>query len=364
MATLVWRKLGRAALRRLDSAYGRVNGRLPATLDAMRSRPFELHLELTNLCNANCVFCPYQFQERDVEFMSDAVFERAVSDFVSIQGGAVSLTPIVGDPLIDPKFLARVRRLRERPAIDRIFMTTNGILLDRFGITDVLTSGVTSINISTSGFDKDNYLKIYRNQSFDRMHRNVTALVAENARLGKPVNISIGLRTDRPLDDVMRDPGFQDILSHDPEIDFTWAFTSAGGRIKAENLPPTMKLRRAPAKREACVTLFNGPIVLPNGDVLACSCVAAMDAIPDLLIGNVLRASLIDIWRGHELSRLRDQFGPGGTLNATCAACEMYRPLDLYRTREGRMRASLNRQRLAGDVVRRADDAKGIFTGG
>ena len=41
-----------------------------------RLRPFELHLELTNLCNANCIFCPYQFQERPTGFMSDEVFER------------------------------------------------------------------------------------------------------------------------------------------------------------------------------------------------------------------------------------------------------------------------------------------------
>ncbi len=42
------------------------------TLDAMALRPFELHLELTNLCNANCIFCPYQYQERATGFMSDA----------------------------------------------------------------------------------------------------------------------------------------------------------------------------------------------------------------------------------------------------------------------------------------------------
>jgi len=108
----------------------------------MESRPFELHLELTNLCNANCVFCPYQFQTREVQFMSDEVFYKAVQDYVSIGGGSVGLTPIVGDALIDPKFLDRARYLRSLPQVDRIWLTTNCILLDRFGIEPVLQSGI------------------------------------------------------------------------------------------------------------------------------------------------------------------------------------------------------------------------------
>jgi hypothetical protein len=42
----------------------------------------------------------------------------------------------------------------------------------------------------------------------------------------------------------------------------------------------------------------------------------------------------------------------------------MYRDLELYRTREGRQRAELNRKRLAGHVVRRTDRPANIFAGG
>src|SRR5204862_8001012 len=62
MTSLVVQKVGRALVRKADSLYGRMFTDFAATVDAMTERPFELHLELTNLCNANCVFCPYQFQ--------------------------------------------------------------------------------------------------------------------------------------------------------------------------------------------------------------------------------------------------------------------------------------------------------------
>jgi len=365
MKSVFLQKVARVLARKMDAFVGGMLFDIEATLDSLVQRPFELHLELTNYCNANCVFCPYQFQERPKEIMTDEVFLRAVRDFVSLRGGSVGLTPIVGDALIDPKFLDRVRYLRTFSEIDRIFLTTNAILLDRFGIEKVLKAGINAINISTSGFNRDNYVKIYRSQSYERMKNNVTALVEENARLGYPIDISIGLRTDRPLSEVMRDPDFQPILKHKPAIDFTWSFTSAGGRITKQQLPASMKLRLAPPKTEPCVNLYNGPIVLPNGDVLGCSCVAAMDAIPDLLIGNIMNSSLLDIWTSDLLRTLRDQFRPGlCKMNKTCASCEMYRDLELYRTKEGRIRAQLNQRRLAGEQVNRSEPPKGIFSGG
>src|SRR5258708_9989845 len=264
-------KAGRVLRRKAGSLVGRLFP-LGETLDAMALRPFELHLELTNLCNANCVFCPYQFQTREIEFMTDAVFSKAVSDFASIGGGSVSLTPIVGDALIDPKFLERVRYLRSQPTIDRIFLITNAILLDKHGIDEVLDSGITSITISTAGFDRNMYERVYRSQSYERMRRNVLELVKQNAERDNPVHVTVGLRADRPLDEVMKDPDFQPILRYEPAVDFTWSFTSANGRITPDMLPATMKLRVVKSRKETCVHLYNGPIILPDATVMACSC--------------------------------------------------------------------------------------------
>jgi MoaA/NifB/PqqE/SkfB family radical SAM enzyme len=169
-------KVSRVVTRKADALIGRVRPLTP-TLESMGLRPFELHLELTNLCNADCVFCPYQFQQRKTEFMSDRVFEKALDDLVRIGGGSVGLTPVVGDALIDPDFLVRVRRLRAEPSIDRIWLTTNAILLDKHGIEEVLASGITHMNISTAGFDEAMYVRVYRNKSYRRMRENVLELL-------------------------------------------------------------------------------------------------------------------------------------------------------------------------------------------
>jgi radical SAM protein with 4Fe4S-binding SPASM domain len=355
-------KVQRVLRRKAESLVGRLYP-LGETLSAMALRPFELHLELTNLCNANCVFCPYQFQERDIQRMPDDIFAKALADFVDCGGGSVGLTPLVGDALIDPDFVARVRTLRAQPKIDRIWVTTNAILLDKHGIDEVLGSGLTSITISTSGFEADSYRRIYRSTAYERFRRNVLALAERNSALAEPLTITIGLRTDRPLAEVMKDPDFQPILAFAPDIDFTWSFTSANGRITREALPAGMRLRVVDARRETCVQLYNGPIVLPDGTVMACSCVAAMDAVKDLGIGNLREQSLAEIWRSDRTAALRASFAAGG-LNPTCAGCDMYRGLELYRTGEGRERAKLNAARAAGTFAPRAKKPKGAFSGG
>jgi radical SAM protein with 4Fe4S-binding SPASM domain len=111
------------------------------------------------------------------------------------------------------------------------------------------------------------------------------------------------------------------------------------------------------------VQLYHGPIVLPDGRVMGCSCVASMDAVDDLGIGQVLETPLGEIWRSQRLRDLRAGFA-AATLNRTCGGCDMYRDLELFRTREGRARARLNRRRAAGAIVRRTEAARGPFAGG
>ncbi len=355
-------KVHKVLARKADALVGRIYP-LQKALEAMTLRPFELHLELTNLCNADCVFCPYQFQARQTAFMPDCILEKAVKDFVAIGGGSVGLTPIVGDALIDPHFVDRVKYIRSFPQIDRIWVVTNGILIDKHGADELLASGLTSITISTAGFDEAMYRRVYRSNSYQRMRRNVLELFSRNGSRQAPVPISIALRPDRPLDEVMEDPDFQSILAYKPQLDFTWSYTSANGRIKREALPKVMKLRVVSSRREPCVNLYNGPIVLPDGTVMGCNCVAAMDAIADLHIGHIMESTLLEIWASHEMKRLRRSFGTNG-LNQTCAGCDMYRDLELYRTSEGRRRARLNQARHEGKMIVVKRKPIGPFSGG
>jgi MoaA/NifB/PqqE/SkfB family radical SAM enzyme len=337
-------------LRKVDTLVGRFRD-LDATLAQIDLKPPSINFELTNICNANCVFCGYQYQERPKALMSDAVFDKALGDFVACGGGDAFLTPIVGEATVDPKFLDRITALRAQPAIADIRVITNGILLDRFGVDNVVRSGLTGIFISTAGFDEETYRRLYRSADYQRMRRNVLALLEARARLGVPLQVTIGLRPDRPLSEVLADRDFQPILAHEPHIEAVRTFADFGGKIKPSDLRGVMKLRVLgdSATREPCKNLYDGPTVLPDGTVIICSCAAAMDAVDDLAIGHVMEQTLLEMWKGEPRRRLIAQFRGEGSMNQTCAACTSYRSLDFYRTTAARKLAAENKARAQGE---------------
>jgi radical SAM protein with 4Fe4S-binding SPASM domain len=313
-------------------------------------RPPHLTLEFTNLCNANCVFCPYSLQTRAHERMSEAIFKKAVSDYVTTGGGSVDLTPVVGDPLIHPDFVKWVRYLRSIPQIDRITVTTNGILLARHGINAVLDCGLSRINISMAGFDEAMYRRVYQSDSYKKVLANVTELLAQNSKRSNPVPIFLCLRPDKPRAEVMADPDLQPLLRYSPKLEFAEVFSRSGGLM--QDLPAGMRLAPVPTKpkRQPCRNTFTGIVVQSNGDVQVCGCESSVNAT-DLIIGNLQRQSLQEIWRSAQLRAVRQSF-TNGCLNSNCSNCDYYYQPPDFHTPEMRRTAKISRRRLTGEIVR------------
>ncbi|MEZ6021815.1 MAG: radical SAM protein [Planctomycetota bacterium] len=102
-----------------------------ASLEALRPLPRGLHIEGTNICNAECVFCAYPVMQRRKKVMPMEDFRAVIDDYVAMGGRAVSLTPIVGDPFVDKFLFERLDDLYARPEIRQIGFYTNAILMDR-----------------------------------------------------------------------------------------------------------------------------------------------------------------------------------------------------------------------------------------
>lgn len=334
------RRAGASLLRRLPAPDAQV----------FVERPYELHLEFTNLCNATCVFCPYPIQERAHEFMTDEVFHKAVDEFVAIGGGSVSLTPTVGDPLIHPKCFEWIRYLRSIPQIDRISITTNAIRLKQLGVKEFLDAGLSVIHISLAGFDEDMYRRIYRSKSYRNVRDAIYELYEENARRSEPVPVFLCLRPDCSEEELMLQEDFQRVLRYQPNLEVCTSFSRSGGMV--QELPEGMKLEPVATARKsvACENTYRGVLVQSGGDVQVCACEAAINA-PALVIGNIEQQTLLEIWGGERLRALRESFSDG-TLNPNCAQCDYYYAPFAPGTWEERQRARISRRRQRGEIVR------------
>ena len=301
--------------------------------------PVTLAVETTNICNADCIFCAYQYQEdfrKGHGVMSDEVFERSLTQFKEMGGRKIDFTPLVGDPLVDPKIIPRLKYAKDKGF--KVFFFTNGILFNRIDIESFIKTGIDSITVSTGPFDKENYEKMYRTKhgQYEELIQGVKKLLTIRKKLNAKLKIHILFRSNIPYKDLIELPDYKNeimpLMTEEERKSvyvLTKGFDSWGDLIHKEDLIGIMDLALPPLiKRRPCTWTFV-MMVMWDGKVRACSCrytgTESLEENDGLFIGDLNKSSLKDIWHGTEVRDLRQSFVKGN-IPPVCQTCSMYRP--------------------------------------
>jgi len=129
-------------------------------LAPMRKRFHKVHIEISNICNLQCSFCPVVIRENklmDIELFRDVIAQVApLTELVCFH--------LMGDPLVHPQLAEMIQICDEYRA--EIFLVTNGVLLRPEKYQLMLHERFYQINFSLHSFfdnfpDKDptNYLQ-------------------------------------------------------------------------------------------------------------------------------------------------------------------------------------------------------------
>lgn len=303
-----------------------------------------LRIETCNICNANCIFCAYQYQKRKKRIMSEEMFKKIIDDYNSMGGGNLGITPVVGDPLIDPHILSRIHYARQFHNIKTISIITNCINLHEVGAKELLTSGLDSITISTSGFDLGLHEKLYRSKKAEIMKKNLIDLLRMNRDLGKPCEIKIGLRTNQSLKEVMKDTEFREIAQLSDEVAANYYFEDWSGAIQASDLLTGMKLRPVSLlilrRKAPCWMLYGELAILSDGTVALCGC-QEVEGNSDLVLGNIMDSSLVDLYRSERANTIRKNWLNGSKIPDVCQKCRNYNPYTFAMLKENKIKANV-----------------------
>lgn len=297
--------------------------------------PSCLFVETTNICNANCIFCAYRYQESfraGKGIMPDAVFEKAVKEFCKMGGRTIAFSALLGEPLVDPGLVNRIRYAKD--AGSSVWFYTNGIKLGEIDIEGLVRSGVDDIGISTSPFDRQIHERIFRSGKYGLLLSGAKKLLEARNSLNSALRIWLLFRSDIPWKEAIRLPDYRNEilpLLREEEKKSVYGqvkcFDSWCGLIKQGDLTGIMRLARPPfLKSRPCLWTFMSTI-LWDGKVRACPCrFAGSEAIKgdDLYLGDLNNDSLQSIWRGARLRALRRRFTENN-LPAACRSCSMYR---------------------------------------
>lgn len=301
-------------------------------LEQQRHLPRGLYIEGTNTCNAKCTFCAYPQMERPKQVMPLEDFCHAIDQYVAMGGKHVGITPIVGDPFVDPYIFDRLDDLYRRPQIEGFHFYTNAILMKPKTIDRLLQYGDRlTIFVSWGGFDRHTYKALMGVDYFDLVSRNIAAFVEAKQHTQSGTRLTIALRCP-PANfhgelwnqfRAWENQGLIGMEGHNMEYD-SWGGKVSDSALQSVGLSPRPK----PYKRGACELLYMKPVILADGRVNACAC---RDVEAELIVGDLKTDSLKDIWNGGEIDKLIQRH-ERGDFPEVCQRCTWY--VSIYNPRQ------------------------------
>lgn len=292
-----------------------------------------IEFELSNICNARCIFCPYPDMLRtDKKFMhmSSGTLESIKTRLSRFNGSLVSFTPTTGDTLLHPEWNSFIREVLNSQFIGRATMFTNAIELDkeaaeRFIELQKSNNGwkFSQMYFSLGAYDSKNYKSLFQVDRFEKVRSNIDhflrRLMEEKIAIGMHFHVKL-------TSDVQPDEQLARQIYNRTAYPFVYVshsslyFSNEAYRRNAliEYLPSDGKDMSKP-----CAYLDKTRFAA-DGNVWADGCVISeMPGDHSLMLGRIE-----DDFKSLDEKRqaLKTNWSEKGILPRPCQGCTMYRP--------------------------------------
>jgi len=273
--------------------------------------PPALLLDVTNRCNAKCVWCPNP-DLTDLGAMKMDLYQKIIDDY-AVRGGVVHFGTF-GEPLMDKTIREKIEYLQKFPTIKRVEILTNAFFMNEKIIPALLENSV-AVDISLDELDKRTFEDV-KKMSYDVVRNNIIDLLKANDRLRRPVPVNFRIKTLKTMAETLDHEFFKIIEDHQCTIALTpidnniisnWAgrfdkdgFLNRYGMDSGKSVRFSHK-RFNLTNTAPCTQLWKWMVVYWDGSVVLC-CADMFSTTP---IGNLREDSIADVWGGTVLTELR-----------------------------------------------------------
>jgi sulfatase maturation enzyme AslB (radical SAM superfamily) len=299
-----------ALTRRKDFSFEQVTAQVPSTWRTEIApssgilKDFKdvlLRLESTNHCNFACSFCPHPTMVREKGFMSEATIKKLLDEAANLGFRMLDLRNF-GEPIMDKRLASFAEYARDR-GFSKIYIHTNGHLLNAKRLDEWGGAGITEVNLSLS--PRREFAETRPGIPVEKYFKNIEDLVKSEPKYISILNVDYirtGMSTpqeENEFEGWLRDIGIEkrvDIELHN------WAV----GDDKSHFL---------------CHRIWSSITVLWNGDVSLC----CLDYEGDYKLGNLgdnSSRSLLEVINSELYIEIRRNHLEGKFLSK-CASCDM-----------------------------------------
>lgn len=260
--------------------------------------PSNMLIELSNICNHECVFCANskmtrQKGEIDREFLYRILKEASNLGVTDVGFYAT------GEPFVSMNLVDYIRAAKEI-GYKYVYLTTNGALVSPERTKQVLEAGLDSIKFSINAGTRETYNFIHGRDDFNRVISNLIGM--DKYRKSKKNNIKLYVsyvvtKQNEAEKEILKEL-IEDIVD---DIIFIEA-RNQGGLMYEINDYLVLENKKYNIKNPPCSLLFNSLHITYEGYLTAC----CVDFQNYLVVGNLNELSLENAWESREFMKLRE----------------------------------------------------------
>lgn len=272
--------------------------------------PTELRIEVCNLCNAECVFCPHPTDDftRKKRVMPTSNYMEYVDKVLSVYNIEDIVFSGFGEIFLDKDLLSKMKYVSSKGK--NIHILTNGSYLSVDMVDKLLSiESLASIRISIHTADADKYNDIlnYKDKTdYNKISDNIEYLLDN-----KQDSLEVTLTAVMPEDDAEDVKNLINNYSNKCFLEI-W---------KPHNWVYGKGYRNIDQVVKTCGRPFNGPIeVLVNGDVIMC----CFDFNAEMVLGNLNNNTIKEIYNSKKYLEILKHHTEGtcSDSNLICSGCD------------------------------------------
>lgn len=261
--------------------------------------PLFLDLEITNVCNLDCLMCGRQIMKRKIGFMEFGLFKRIIDE--ARKEGCKGIRFIrYGEPFLHKDIFKMIAYVKEKNMSTHI--TTNGTFSEGV-LKKIPDSELDSIIFSFQGTTPEEYKKMRNTNKYGVLIDNIKKLVAARGENEKPF---IQINTTLLDEGKMEVSNFIERWSKIADKVDYW-YTSFTWLEQVERLKPILERERINISSGRCTEVRTKLSINWDGLVTAC----CQDFDNGLIVGDLNINTLKEIWNGEKMTRLRNVLAAG-----------------------------------------------------
>lgn len=279
----------------------------------------ELRLELANICNDSCCFCPNRKMRRKRRQMSEELVVRLLSEAAELGIKKVGLF-MNGEPFVTDK-LAEYIGYAKKKGFTYTYITTNGALATGEKLSACFEAGLDSIKFSINAGSKESYKMIHGHDDYEKVMQHLKYAFDYREKTGLNYRIlSSFVVTKYTVDEI--EEHYENVSKYVDELIFFNAESFAGQMTEeVKNIRANVNNKRVPqykiSNSAPCKRLWDSINVTCEGYLTLC----CSEAFNYLAVEDLNEMSLKDAWHSDLMSQMRRKHMENNLQGTQCAVC-------------------------------------------